>query len=259
MHFGCCFSDRNADEGILCRKGHFFCSVGPDEEQCFASLVKSQFLTLHTREDYCLVCPQCDEPFEKRMVASCLSNSMFEQLEQVVVDAKVTKDVNERNKDFDRRVQEKVKEVMALHGNAAESLLYEAKQHATDVRDTVINLRCPHCQKVYFDFAGCMAIQCNTCSGNFCAYCHQKAADSRGAHQHVRECLMNETADGSYYATPDQIRDAQRRYRTREIKKFLRNFKKDLQNAIVIELKSDLADLGIKQEALFQLGHLMDD
>ena len=68
---------------------------------------------------------------------------------------------------------------------------------------------------------------------------------------------MNETDDGSYYANTEQIQDAQKRYRTREIKSFLRQYKKNLQNAIVIELKKDLKDLGIKQEALFELGNLM--
>ena len=70
---------------------------------------------------------------------------------------------------------------------------------------------------------------------------------------------MNETANGSYYATAEQIKDAQKRYRTREIKKFLRKHKKNLQNAIVIELERDLQDLGIHQEALFELGNLMEE
>jgi hypothetical protein len=69
---------------------------------------------------------------------------------------------------------------------------------------------------------------------------------------------MNETAGAGYFATPEQVRDAQKRYRTREIKRFLQRFKKDLQNEIVIELQRDLADLSIRQEALFELGNLME-
>ena len=69
---------------------------------------------------------------------------------------------------------------------------------------------------------------------------------------------MNDTPDGSYYATPEQIKEAQRKYRTREIKSFLRKHKKDLQNAIVIELQKDLEDLNIKPEALFELGNLAE-
>ena len=68
---------------------------------------------------------------------------------------------------------------------------------------------------------------------------------------------MNETDNGSYYAKPDSIREAQKRYRTRKLKTFLRKHKKNIQNAIIIELKDDLTSLDIKQEALFELGNLM--
>lgn len=162
-----------------------------------------------------------------------------------------------QNDKFNERLQSAVAEVLNAYGNAESRLLVQAKNLAREARDTVLNLTCPHCKAVYFDFSGCMAIQCKRCGGIFCAYCHQKTATSAGAHKHVRDCLLNETATGSYYATPEQIEDAQKRYRTREIKNFLRNHKKNLQNAIVIELKKDLKDLDIKQEALFELGNLM--
>ena len=53
-------------------------------------------------------------------------------------------------------------------------------------------------------------------------------------------------------------RDAKRRYRIRNLMKFLKQHRKDLQNAIVTKLKSDLDDLHIKQKTLFELGNLME-
>jgi hypothetical protein len=70
---------------------------------------------------------------------------------------------------------------------------------------------------------------------------------------------MNDTSNGSYYATDEQIKDAQRRHRTRALKKFLGRFKKDKQNAIVIELAQDLDDHGIDPAALFEFGNLQDE
>jgi hypothetical protein len=70
---------------------------------------------------------------------------------------------------------------------------------------------------------------------------------------HVRECDMNQTPDGSYYASEQQIKDAQRRYRLKTLKQFLRSgeFKGTrLQNAIVLELTTDLSELGIDAGAL---------
>ena len=255
---GCCYEDFNKDQGIICENGHFYCSAGEQEsEQCFASLVKSQILQLSGRKDHSLLCPECSTPYEKKAIASNLSNQVFDHYQQAIVDAKVAKKADEMNNRFNKKLQSAVAEVLATHGNAESRLLLEAKNLAREARNTVLNLRCPHCEAAYFEFAGCMAIQCERCEGNFCAYCHQKTASSRGAHDHVRQCLLNETADGSYYATPEQIRDAQKRYRTREIKSLLRKHKKNLQNAVVIELKQDLEDLDIKQEALFELGNLM--
>ena len=70
---------------------------------------------------------------------------------------------------------------------------------------------------------------------------------------------MNETRNGSYFASAEEIERAQRLYRTRNLKKFLRQFKKDLQNAIVIELEVDLQDVGIQADALFEVGNIQDE
>jgi len=257
----CCFDSFNSDQGIQCPHGHFCCSVGEDpSQQCFAMAVNAQIIQLHTREDNRLLCPECNAPYDKRNVAQNLPDAVFESFEQAVVDSRVAKQVDELNAAFDERLHTKVQEVLANYGKADNILRHQAQKYAKDARDTVLNLCCPNpnCRQVYVDFTGCMALQCASCNQNFCAYCHNTTADARGAHTHVRECLMNETQNGSYYATPEQIRDAQRRYRTREIKRFLRRHKKALQNAIIIELEQDLNDLGIQREALFELGNLMD-
>ena len=256
---GCCYGDHfNMDQGIICENGHFYCSSGEEDNgTCFSLLVMSQILQLSSRKDHSLLCPECSVPFEKKAVASNLTNEDFDKYEQAIVDAKVTEKADEMNCEFDERLKSAVAEVMAVHNNAESKLLFEARGLALQARNTVLNLRCPHCQAVYFDFSGCMAIDCGFCQKSFCGYCHQATQTSRGAHEHVRNCLLNETATGSYYATAEQIEDAQKRYRTREMKKFLRTHKKDLQNAIVIELEKDLKDLDIRKEALFELGNLM--
>ena len=100
-----------------------------------------------------------------------------------------------------------------------------------------------------------------SCSGSFCGYCHKAVATARGCHDHVRECDMNLTANGSYYADAPVIREAQRRYRVKRLKQFLRSgeYKKEVQNAIVFTLSADLKDLGIDPAALFDVGNLQGD
>jgi vancomycin permeability regulator SanA len=68
---------------------------------------------------------------------------------------------------------------------------------------------------------------------------------------------MNLTRNGSYYADPDIIKEAQKRYRIKKLKLFLRSgYKKNEQNAIIFELQADLKDMGIDPKALFDVGNL---
>jgi hypothetical protein len=158
---GCCCESFNMDQGIICENGHFYCSKGEEDgEQCFDSLVKSQILQLSNRKDFLLLCPECDASYKKKGISSNLSDEVYDQYQKAVVDAKVTKKTEEMNNIFNERLQSAVAEVLATHGNAELRLLVEAKNLAREARNTVLNLRCPHCENAYFDFAGCMAIQC---------------------------------------------------------------------------------------------------
>eukprot|EP00954_Amorphochlora_amoebiformis_P015106 1183563-Amorphochlora_amoeboformis.AAC.1 len=91
----------------------------------------------------------------------------------------------------------------------------------------------------------------------FCGWCHKESKDSDANHQHVRNCASNLTESSSYYATDEEIRLGQRRYRIRKLKHYLGKLKKDVRNATVAELKRELEDLGIKQEALFEFGNAL--
>jgi len=252
---GCCGENRNEDQGVACTNGHFYCSVGEEEDWCFAVAVSSQIIELRSREEG-LVCPDCHEPYEMQKIASHLPAPVWEGIQKAIIDKEVERQTEILANEFDERLKEKVLEVLQKYGDADDMLRLEAQRVALEVRNTILNLSCPHCNIAYSEFSGCMALQCTSCRGHFCGYCHYKAANGMGAHDHVRQCLMNETDNATYFASPEQITKAQKKYRTRELKKFLRKFKKDKQNAIVIELQRDLADLGIKAEALFEVGNL---
>ena len=239
----CCLDHRNPDQGISCANGHFYCSV----EQCFETAISAQILHLRTREDG-LICPECGAQYKLQETANHLSDSIWDEIQKALIDKKSSDSI----KPFQTSL-------ITQYGSASEQLKSKAQTHALEVRNTILNLSCPHCHTVYAEFTGCMALECQSCKGNFCAYCHQSFTTGRGTHEHVRQCLMNETANGSYYAEPQEIVNAQRRYRTRELRKYLQKFKKEIQNAIVIELERDLGDLDIKPAALFEFGNLQDD
>ena len=137
-------------------------------------------------------------------------------------------------------------------------VVQQSKSGAAQARNEALNLPCPHCQTVYTELDGCMALQCETCKKHFCGFCHKGFVGSRGTHQHVRECDANMTANGSYYADATQTKEAQRRYRVlKKLKQFLRTLKgREIQNVIIIELMPDLNDLGVD---LFDSVVLIDD
>ena len=254
----CCLADqRNPDEGAMCPGGHFFCVVEP----CFEMLVKVQLPNIRFQENGQLVCPVCDcgKPFSQQTCGKYLQESTYLQLLDAVVETKVATRCAELEDEFEQRLKEQVRALFQKHSNlsADDPLKIEAVDLAAQARDKALNLACPKCNTVYFDFEGCMALRCASCKTNFCAYCNKVCADSRGAHQHVRECDDNRTSNGSYYANAEQIDEAQRRLRIKSLKRFLRDYKKELQNAIVFELARDLASHGIDRGALLSVGDLM--
>ncbi|CAM9121551.1 unnamed protein product [Heterosigma akashiwo] len=251
---GCCFENRNHDQGVRCANGHFYCST----DQCFELMVSAQILQIRNRDDDSLRCPECDASYPIQTIASHLPADTWSQVEKAIIDKKVEKETEALQLQFDKKLKEKVDELMSKYSDAGEVLVARAQQEAQTLRNTVMNLSCPHCTIAYADFEGCMALKCTSCGGNFCGYCHKATATSEGAHAHVRRCLMNETPNSTFYANPEQIANAQRRYRTVELKKTLQKFKKDLQNAIIIELAQDLHDVNIKPEALFEFGDLQE-
>jgi hypothetical protein len=265
---GCCMEERNLDQGATCDSGHFYCSITEGtageldvSESCFTQMVRAQIVNLRSRDDGALICPECDAPYSINTVAQHLPADVFKECNEALVARCVEKESKILARRFDEQLNQKVEELMKNYENADEVVKMQARRKAQEARDTIMNLSCPHpgCRAYYAEFTGCMALECASCKKHFCGYCHAGFETSGGTHQHVRECLMNETNNGSYYAEPEEIKTAQRRYRTREIKKFLRNFKKELQNAIVIELTRDLSDLGIQPEALFEVGNLHEN
>jgi hypothetical protein len=256
-----CGDPYNPDEGISCRKGHFFCCVqapaaSGTDGTCFVTMLEGQLSSLKARSAHRPQCPVCHEPYDTTVIASRVAQETWSKLEEAIVDAKVESRAAKLQREFDDRLHAKMQELIANHGDTLTLVKSLAEETAKKIRSEVLNLACPHCKMPYAEFEGCMALQCATCKNFFCACCHKKAVNREATHDHVRECDLNPTSNGSYHATPEQVQSAQMRYRIKSLKSYLRNvkgFTKAHQNATVIELKKDLIDLGIDPGALIYL------
>jgi hypothetical protein len=244
----CCYEMFAFTEGIACSKGHFFCAGA-----CLGNMVENQLPSIQSQNGE-LFCAVCRNILSMQNIARVAPEEVYEKLQCAITDFRVGKQTQRLEQEMHERFKEKIAEIEGKYRSGGnQGLKMKAEGHAKCIRNDILNLACPHCKVVYFDFEGCMALQCTACKRFFCGYCHAQCTTSRGCHDHVRECDLNETMDGSYYATPEQMKTGQRRYRTKTLKQFLRKLKKDEQDATIIELESDLEDHGISKAVLFQI------
>ncbi|CAL1140685.1 unnamed protein product [Cladocopium goreaui] len=251
MNCGSCMDDFNKREGVTCVDGHFFCA------ECMERMLNAQLQSIGSQKGNVL-CAICRKEVEADSMRKICGKETWKKFQDAIIDARVEARVQKMQKAFDERLQKKVDELMESYGNEEHSIKLQADKYAQEARNSALNLHCPHCKQVYSEFDGCMALECAHCKGHFCGYCHKALASSRGAHDHVRECDANLTTNGSYYATPEQIREGQRRFRVKQLKKFFeeKQMKQRIRNATIIELGRDLDDLGVEPAALFNFGNL---
>lgn len=189
----------------------------------------------------------------------CLGSKLWRLLQDVINNAKIDESSKIFANESNMRLQSKIQEAMANYARVDAALKVETQEEALRAKSNILNLHCPHCKSNLTEFTGCMALQCQTCHRHSCGYCHGPSPSSRDSLDHVRQCILNDTSNGSYYTTGEEITRVHRRYKTRELKQFLLHFERDLQNAIVVELSPDLNKAGIQPDGLFELGNLHDD
>ena len=63
----------------------------------------------------------------------------------------------------------------------------ELMRHRKHIEEEFLQPKCPRCRRAFFDFEGCFAISCSTCSCKFCGWCLKDCGDG-DAHPHVLQC-----------------------------------------------------------------------
>jgi hypothetical protein len=69
-------------------------------------------------------------------------------------------------KESEIRLRKKLDELCKM-----DAIEREAHLVRLEIVESVLNLTCPRCQQVFFDFNGCFALTCSRCSCAFCAWC----------------------------------------------------------------------------------------
>eukprot|EP00668_Euglena_longa_P034724 GGOE01044581.1.p1 GENE.GGOE01044581.1~~GGOE01044581.1.p1 ORF type:complete len:834 (+),score=202.73 GGOE01044581.1:363-2504(+) len=184
-------------------------------------------------------CPQCMEkgtPYTDQQLAQHVTNDVFgsflrlrrQLLEQQLAEA------------FDQQLHTAVEAERAhlLRLDEQQRRVRQARQH---IAENVLNLRCPRCHQVFVDFNGCCALSCSRCPCGFCAWCGQDCGTD--AHEHVPQCV--EKPDGVNCMFPDVgvWDEHQRQRRQRQVQAYLDTLEVETKQAVVQELRQDLANL----------------
>ena len=158
----------------------------------------------------------------------------------------IAKHVNEEVfTEYDRRrYQVKEKEVIRHireEEDQKQKTLSSEDKEIRHILDNILTLKCPHCQSAYFDFDGCLSLQCKNCKKYFCAKCHEKQKSSKWSHAHVSACKM-----GGYtglFHKRDLVQKIQNHMRVRNLKDYIdRNPDK---KHLIHKLRKELNDLNI--------------
>ncbi len=120
--------------------------------------------------------------------------------------------------------------------------------HYLYIANNLLNLHCPRCHKVVFDWSGCCAVTCEGghCGANFCGFCLTDFPDSGSCHQHVLMCGLNPKR-GDYFATANELNLVHRGVRIAAVRKYFKDVVKDQEiiKRIVAKHISIFSDLKI--------------
>jgi hypothetical protein len=199
--------NKDADAGIECSEGHFHCG------SCVANLVRDLLKVenkgKHARlkgEVKCFKCPkECNASgFDARDLARLLPVDDFQaylkgKVEILEADLKAKLEVESR-----KQVEEEVARLKVLDERKRGVLL--ARKH---IEEEIMQLKCPRqsCRRAFFDFEGCFAISCSSCTCKFCGWCLQDCGDG-DAHPHVRQCAKVPRGADALFPLMPTVREA---------------------------------------------------
>ena len=93
-------------------------------------------------------------------------------------------------------------------------------------------ISCAHCKTPFFDFNGCLALTCESCSREFCGICMKHHAIKDG-HQQVAECMQKLTPEhakeygfhGSYFISAEGWKQWKEKLKTNALYDYARTGK----------------------------------
>ena len=140
----------------------------------------------------CTVCKTKNMSLDFSFDAQVVSSHLTPQVYQLYLACNTERQVNDARKTMEERLFRAEQELKVMKRSVSLSD-QEAKVelHTSTIADKFMVPRCPACNAFVPDFEGCCAIECDGCSGMFCAWCVEIFQDGSDCHDHVQICKYN--------------------------------------------------------------------
>lgn len=116
--------------------------------------------------------------------------------------------------------------------------------HKSKIQDTILNLHCPHCNIVFFDFDGCYAIKCNNCANYICGWCLGGFTEESECHDHMLYCKYTLNY-GEYSCGFDRFVIIQNFNKMKKINEYMEKINPKYKTKVLEAIKTDIKDLNI--------------
>eukprot|EP01065_Artemidia_motanka_P019243 TRINITY_DN2281_c0_g2_i1.p1 TRINITY_DN2281_c0_g2~~TRINITY_DN2281_c0_g2_i1.p1 ORF type:complete len:917 (+),score=306.67 TRINITY_DN2281_c0_g2_i1:65-2752(+) len=222
-----CFQQTAASASVVCSNGHLHCKAD------FEALLLDTPAESRRRCGGRLRCQGqgCDaEPFGLGAVARALSPEMLARYEEEISTVQ-----RKEGKEEGRRVAEQT-----ARARQREAETDAAVRH---IQDEVLNLKCPKCGQVVFDWDACAALRCPRCNCGFCGLCLLDCGD---AHSHVPGCRLNQNRGSVYAGGEAGYAGAHRVLKQERLTAFLRELRPVVADELRRRMGGELAKDGLR-------------
>lgn len=186
MSQGLCCSCYTDESEINCSQGHQYC------DECFGSYLRDNISAERSKKSI--------EHYSKKGTIPCIYNDCkgsFDEDDILGLSKETMKEYCKTSKILCSEMAEMERQNLmnnVIHHQDNNKQIVETI--VTKIREILTNcISCPYCGKTFFDFEGCLALNCSYCDNGFCGLCLKKH-DSRDpdstksalTHTWVTEC-----------------------------------------------------------------------
>lgn len=230
---------------------------------CYVCLEKKQSKFIKCNNNHCLknICDECLEQqvnfqlseeengnfikHDKHMYCANCKKNYDKNIFGLTISNKINKKINSLQsiKMLQTNKLTKISQKNELNNLSDDEII---KLHKIVIQENILNLRCPHCDIVIFDFDGCYSLKCNNCANYFCAWCFIGFTNEDDCHKHILYCESTLNY-GNYSCSYDKFVVVQNMNKIKKINSYVDKLNPKYKQLILNSIKDDINNLKIDE------------